>query len=98
MNCEPQMALDFSPRRRSNPNSVSALKVAAPRFNNVSDRIVEVLQRHGDMTCEEVAKAMGKYPNQISGRFAPLEAEGRIVKVGTRNTHTKCEADVWRAL
>lgn len=41
-------------------------------------------------TCEQVAKYMGKYPNQISGRFTELKKAGVIkpidkIKVGTRS-------------
>jgi hypothetical protein len=81
--------------RRGNGNSRRAYRRAKPYFKGVTLKILALLAEQ-DMTCEELARKLGKYPNQISGRFRPLAEAKKIKKVGTRETHTGCAADLWR--
>lgn len=42
------------------------------------ETVYNLLKENGPMTQEQVAQQMGKYPNQVSGRFTELEDENLI--------------------
>lgn len=46
-------------------------------------------------SCDEVAVALGKTPNAISGRFTELKCGGLIRKNGTRPARSGKQAGVW---
>lgn len=86
-------------RHSGNPESVAAHAVG----DKAHDReevfgVIHRLGRHG-ATVDEVAMLLDRSPNQISGRFSELKAQGRIVKTGTRrSTRTRASAAVCIAI
>ena len=77
-----------------NENSLKAYAKIKPELTQREQEVLDVIKRHPNgITCYEVAGFLKKYPNQISGRFKPLEDKGFIINSGKRSGH-----DVWKYL
>lgn len=46
------------------------------------EKVLEIIKEQAPVTRHEVYETMGKYPNQISGRFTELLDEGKIQVAG----------------
>lgn len=60
--------------------------------------VLALIRGAGDRgcTCDEVAAATGRSPNQVSGRFTELARMGLIQRAGLRRkTRAGSEAHVW---
>lgn len=78
-----------------NPNSVKQYyEKVKPNLTEREQEVLEVIKRYPNgITCYEVAMQLKRFPNQISGRFKPLEDKGFIINTGKKNGH-----DVWKFL
>ena len=82
-------------RHRGNPESVAAHATGQKAQDR--ERVYTMIQQRGwhGATVDEVAVALGRDPNQISGRFSELKADGRIRKTPRRRvTRTGASAAV----
>ena len=59
-------------------------QLVQPELTQREQDVLEVIEKLGESTCMEVAKAMGRYPNQISGRFTALKSKGVIIQCGRK--------------
>jgi predicted Rossmann fold nucleotide-binding protein DprA/Smf involved in DNA uptake len=69
-----------------NPESEAAHKKRKPTAKAQRERVYRAILAAGldGMTVHELAEKWNVAPNQISGRFSELKADGRIEKVGAR--------------
>ena len=72
---------------------------ARPRINDRNRILTMIADADEGMTCDEIAGALGKAPNQISGRITELLARNQIYKTDdTRLTRNRCRGRVYRAV
>lgn len=70
-------------RHRSNAQSLKANKTVRKDYDRAE--VLAYIIEHGKAHLKQVARAMGKFPNQISGRFTELKAENIIEDTGERD-------------
>lgn len=51
------------------------------------EEVLKLVANHGPTTLKDVAEIMGRYPNQVSGRFTELRDQGLIKVVGRDGNH-----------
>lgn len=51
------------------------------------EKVYELVDTHGPVTCQEVANLMDKRPNDVSGRFTELLDDGEIKVTGRDDGH-----------
>lgn len=81
-----QRAADDICRRKhgGNPESRVAFDRVEPSIGEWHAVILSYFDRNGPATAKEVAFALGKPFNQLSGRFSELKKLGHIVPTGAR--------------
>jgi hypothetical protein len=70
-------------RHQGNSQSRSANKVVKKDYDRAE--VLAYIIEHRKAHLKQVARAMGKFPNQISGRFTELKAENIIEDTGERD-------------
>lgn len=55
-----------------------------PTLTQREQDVLDELKKLVLATCEETANSMGRYPNQISGRFTALKEKGAIKEMATK--------------
>lgn len=78
-------------------NSLAAYKEIQPTLTEREKAVYKVLFLYGELTAWEVSIKMGVTPNQISGRFRPLEDKGFIKNVGKRMINGRSH-DIWKVI
>jgi predicted transcriptional regulator len=80
------------------PNSRTAYEEKVkPTLSAREKEVYRILLLHGELTTWEVALKMGKTPNQISGRFKPMEVKGLIKWVGKRSINGT-QHSIWKVV
>lgn len=87
-------------RHKGNPQSVAAHNAIMERLTVQQERVFRCILDGGERgrTNEDICGVLGLTPNQVSPRLTELHVAGRITKVGTRLTRSKCPAGVWKAI
>lgn len=70
-------------KHQGNQQSRSANKLVKKDYDRAE--VLAYIIEHGKAHLKQVARAMGKFPNQISGRFTELKAENIIEDTGERD-------------
>lgn len=85
-------------RHRGNPLSVKAFETVRDRLSQAQARVYVAIKNAGERgaTNSELCVVLGLTPNQVSPRLTELYVAGRIDKIGTRLTRSRCSAAVWR--
>lgn len=75
-----------SARHGGNAESVAAHKAIAPTLSDSREKVYEIIKAAGQYgaTAEEVAIAIGKSLNAVSGRLSELKSQVRIRPSGLR--------------
>ena len=71
-------------RHRGNPESVAANLRAEPNKTEMQERIWAYVRFVGTATSKEIADAVSKPINCVSGRISELRAKGMLEATGTR--------------
>lgn len=86
-------------RHRGNPESVEAFQSIKDRLTQAQERVLNCIkQSDNGRTNDEICVVLGLTPNQVSPRLTELKIAGRIERVGTRLTRSKCSASVWKQI
>jgi predicted transcriptional regulator len=81
---------------RDNPQSVQANKKVNKFAQRI--RILNALELSYDLTCEELEDYIGLSHQSCSARLSELKREGKIRKIGVRNTRSGSPAAVYQAI
>ena len=65
-------------------NSLKAYSEILNELPKMRRRVLIQISALGRSTIEETALALGKYPNQVSGRFSELREAGHIKQAGNK--------------
>ena len=65
-------------------NSLKAYSEILDELPKMRRRVLIQIRALGKATIEETALALGKYPNQVSGRFSELREAGHIKQAGNK--------------
>ncbi len=97
MTATPQLALDFTLARRTDPSTSKAAAAAAQSFAHGHCRqILDSLRQHGPQTKDELAEHTGLDSVAIARRMAQLRDALLVRDSGlTRRTKTGRAATVW---
>lgn len=77
-------------------NSLKAYSEILEKLPKMRRRVLIQIRALGKATIEETALALGKYPNQVSGRFSELRKANLIKQIGSKVVNGKTCA-VWGA-
>lgn len=84
--------IDVTARKHGGaPTSEAANRLVNKDADNA--RVLEIIKADGKSWLKEAARQMGKFPNQISGRFTWLAANGYIAWTG--EVEEKCRVFRW---
>jgi predicted transcriptional regulator len=75
-------------------NSLKAYSEILDKLPKMRRRVLIQIRALGKSTIEETAIALGRYPNQVSGRFIELRKSNLIKQVGSKIVNGKTCA-VW---
>src|ERR1043166_5743786 len=81
---------------RGNPQSVEAGQKAHKGAEIARKRILEALRRSNGLSCDQLEELTGLSHQSCSARISELKREGKIVKAGTRQTRSGCNAAVYK--
>ncbi len=65
-------------------NSLKTYSEILDELPKMRRRVLIQIRALGKATIEETALALGKYPNQVSGRFSELREAGHIKQAGNK--------------
>jgi predicted transcriptional regulator len=77
-------------------NSLKAYSEILNELPKMRRRVLIQIRALGKATIEETALALGRYPNQVSGRFSELRKANLIKQIGSKVVNGKACA-VWGA-
>ena len=85
-------------RHKGNLQSTAAFNAIKDRLTVQQERVFRCIKDGGERgrTNEDICGVLGLTPNQVSPRLTELHVAGRITKIGTRLTKSKCSAGVWK--
>ena len=75
-------------------NSLKAYSEILEKLPKMRRRVLIQIRALGKATIEETALALGRYPNQVSGRFSELRKANLIKQIGNKVVNGKTCA-VW---
>jgi len=81
-------------RRDMHENSLKAYRAIYDQLPKKRKQVLDTIKQLGKATIEETAKHLGRYPNQVSGRFSELRKAGLIVEDGYK-IHNNSTVAVW---
>lgn len=87
-----------SNRHKGNPESEAAFVAVKDRLTEAQNRVWQCVKDAGTRgrTNAEICLVLGMTPNCVSPRLTELKIAGRIEKIGTRLTPSRCSAAVWK--
>jgi len=57
------------------------------------EQVYQIIKKHGPISCKQTAIRMGKFPNEISGRFTELRNKKDLIKISSiQDGHRQYEA------
>lgn len=85
-------------RHKGNPESVEAFQSVKDRLTSAQKRVFDYIVLCQGATVDEIAIALDKTPNSISGRVTELLRDGKIKREGRRKTRSGCMAAILKAV